>query len=113
MKSKVIGSLTLSGFLLLFIVSACAGRLPKPNRVQELAAHHFNRYAKKYKDSFFGGSKVKEVDILGIEEIHKNLVGVWAFITMENGTVRKVRLVLERSPFGWKYKSWEDEAGSS
>ncbi len=91
----------------LFLVG-CAGRLPAPKTSQRVLKHHFHHYGKQFKETAFGKSKVREVEILDTEEIHKNLVTVTAFVTLEDGDVFKVRVTLERGSFGWRYVSWEN-----
>ena len=95
-------------FLLLVFLVACAGRTPAPKTAQHVIGAHFHHYGKLYKETSFGKSKVREVEILGTEEIHKNLVAVTAFVTLENGDVFKVRVTLEKGPFGWRTLSWEN-----
>ncbi|MDZ4224687.1 MAG: hypothetical protein U1D33_02140, partial [bacterium] len=89
-------------------LSACGGRLPSSSRSTSLIRKHFNQYGREYKQSPFGGKKVANVEILQINEIHKKLVSVIAFVTLSGSEVFKVRVTLEKGPFGWRYASWEN-----
>ena len=93
------------------LMVSCAGQLPSNSRATSLLRKHFNHYAKKYKESSFGKKRVTSVELLGIEEIHFKLVSVTAFITMNKTDVHKVRVTLERGPFGWRYVDWENLGG--
>ena len=88
-------------------VSGCGGRGPSPKVAQRVIRHEFHHYGKKYKESVFGKSKVKEIEIVSTEEIHKHLVAVTSFLTLENNEVLKVRVTMEKKSFGWRYVSWE------
>lgn len=91
---------------------ACGGRLPTQTTTQNIIRKHFNRYGKEYKTSPFGSKKVANVEILKIDEIHKHLVSAVSFVTIEGPEVFKVRMVIEKGPFGWRYVSWENLSGS-
>lgn len=101
----------LLAFSLLFLTAACAGRLPSTERTKQVVRKHFNRYGKEYKESPFGGKKVVSVEILKMEEIHKHLVAVISFVTVEGPEVFKVRMVIEKGPFGWRTVAWENLSG--
>lgn len=90
---------------------ACGGRLPAQSTAKNIVRNHFNQYGKKYEASPFGGKKVTNVEILKIEEIHKHLVSAVSFVTLEGPEVFKVRLVIEKGPFGWRALSWENLSG--
>lgn len=109
-KSKFL-NLVLSLFLL-FPLIACAARAPSQARVTRLVRHHFNEYAKKYKTSPFGNKKVMQVELLNIKEIRKHSVAAEAFVTLQGPEVFKVRVTLEKGPFGWRTLSWENLSGS-
>ena len=94
-------------------VTACGGRMPEPKRARSVMSHHFNRYGKKFPASEFGHTQVQEIDILGTEEIHKNLVQSEAFVTLQNGNVFKVRFTLEKKALGWRAVSWENLSGQT
>lgn len=97
-------------FCLITIV-ACGGRLPSTSKSTQLIRKQFNKYGKKYETSPFGNKKVTNVEILGVEEIHKHLVSVQAFITLEGSDVHKVRVTIEKGPFGWRTVAWENMGG--
>ncbi|MBI4224067.1 MAG: hypothetical protein HY609_03980 [Deltaproteobacteria bacterium] len=90
---------------------ACGGRLPAQSTAKNLIRKHFNKYGKKYEASPFGGKKVTSVEILKIDEIHKHLVSAISFVTIEGPEVFKVRMVIEKGPFGWRTVSWENLSG--
>lgn len=92
----------------LFTLVACSGRLPSSSRATGLIRKHFNHYGKEYEKSPFGDKKVTNVEILQINEIHKKLVAVLTFVTLSGSEVFKVRVTLEKGPFGWRYVSWEN-----
>ncbi len=98
--------------LVLFFFTACGGRLPSSGQAQSLIRKNFNQYAKKYEASPFGNKKVTGVEVLEINEIHKKLVIVQAFVTMNGSEVFKVRATFEKGPFGWRNKSWENMGGN-
>lgn len=97
--------------LCLVMLVACGGRLPTTSKSTSLIRKHFNKYGKKYEASPFGHKKVTNVEILGVEEIHKHLVSVQAFVTLEGSEVHKVRVTIEKGPFGWRYVAWENLGG--
>lgn len=109
---KRLRALTLTAGLVCVLV-ACGGRLPPTGTTREIVRRHFNKYAKKYEKSPFGNKKVLNVEILGVEEIHKKLASAQAFVTMEGADntgpeVYKVRVVIEKGPFGWRTVAWEN-----
>lgn len=102
----------LIGSLLLFLfLAGCAGRLPSSSRSAALTKRHFNKYARKYKESAFGRKKVANVEILETSEVHRKLATVVAFVTMSDSDVHKVRMTFEKGPFGWRYVYWENLSG--
>ncbi|OGQ05384.1 MAG: hypothetical protein A2979_10080 [Deltaproteobacteria bacterium RIFCSPLOWO2_01_FULL_45_74] len=90
------------------VMVACAGRLPSTSKSTSIIRKHFNKYGKKYEASPFGNKKVTNVEILSVDEIHKQLISVQAFVTLEGSDVHKVRVTIEKGPFGWRYVSWEN-----
>lgn len=103
--------------LLVFITvgaAGCAKRLPSERKTTHLIREYFNNYAKEYNQSSFGNKKVKNVEVLSIKELHKNFITAQAFVTMagENVDVYKVRVTIEKGPFGWRYVSWENLSGN-
>lgn len=93
-------------------LAACSGRLPSTERSKEIIRRHFDRYGKKYESSPFGKKKVTDVEILKQEEIHKQLVAIQSFVTVEGPDVFKVRVVLEKGPLGWRTIAWENLSGN-
>lgn len=104
---------------LLVSLCACVGRMPATRTTTKLIRNHFNDYGKKYETGVFGKKKVASVELLKVEELHKHLISVTAFVTMsaskgpgENPDVHKVRVTLEKGPFGWRTVAWENLGGN-
>ncbi len=97
--------------LVLFGVTACA-RQPSEQRSTKLIQKYFKKYGKKYPETIYGSSTVNEVDVTGQQEIHKHLVSVDAFLTLDDGTVQRIFATLEKGSFGWRFVSWENASGS-
>lgn len=95
-----------------FLVAGCA-RTPQPKTSAKLIKKHFKKYGKKYPSTIYGQNRVKEVEITGQEEIHKHLVALDSFLTLQNGEVQRIHVTLEKGPFGWKFVSWELAAQSA
>jgi len=94
--------------MLAFLAVSCA-RMPKPQTSAKLIRKHFKKYGKEYPDTIYGRSKVSDVEVTDQAEIHKHLVAVESFVTLEDGTVRRIYATLEKGPFGWwKFISWEN-----
>lgn len=93
------------GFLILF---GCAHRLPKENSAGKIIERHFHKYGKKFKETDFGKYKVKDVQVIDISEIHKNMAAVTANVILNEGPTPRVRCVLEKKPLGWRFISWEN-----
>ena len=96
----------------IFVATACGGRMPNGDKTVSMIRKHFNHYGKEYPTSHFGNKKVANVEILKIEEIHKNLVYAIAFVTIEGPEVFKIRMTLEKKSFGWRTVHWENLGGS-
>jgi hypothetical protein len=108
MKSKL---KTIAAILLIAICFVACARQPKPSTSAKLIRKHFKKYGKKYPDTIYGRSKVAEVEVTDQSEIHKSLVAVESFVTLEDGNVRRIYATLEKGPFGWwKFISWENVA---
>ncbi len=87
---------------------SCA-REPKPGTSAKLIRKYFKKYGKEFPQTVYGKSKLEEVEITGQAEIHKGLVAVESFVTLEDGTVRRIYATIEKGPFGWwKFVSWEN-----
>lgn len=108
MKKRYIAFLV----IIVMALASCGGRLPDPKTSQKVIKKYFKKYGKKYPQTAFGQGKVSQVDILGQQEIHKDLVAVEAFVTMDSGDVQKVSATLEHTPLGWRFISWENDTGS-
>lgn len=106
-------SLTAAVLFLSVASLACGGRLPTEQRTTRIIRNHFNDYAKEYKQSPFENKKVVGIEILNTQEIHKHLIAVEAFVTMQGPDVYKVRMNIEKGPFGWRYVSWENLSGTT
>lgn len=97
-------------FLLIAFTTSCA-RMPSTERSAKILRSSFKKYGKKYPDTVYGKSHVKEVEITSRTEVHKHLVSVEAFITLEDGTVQRIYATVERGPMGWRFISWENATG--
>ena len=95
----------------LITIIGCGGRLPSTSKSTHIIRRYFNKYAKEYPESSFGKKKVSGIEILSTDEIHKNYISVQSFITMAGTDVHKVRVTIEKGPFGWRYVSWENLSG--
>lgn len=107
-SSKIIAVALLVSITMLI---GCA-RVPSTKRTSHIINTYFKKYGKKYHDTVYGKSHVKEVDVRSIQEIHKHLVAVEAFITMESGDVTRISATIEKGPLGWRFISWENSSGS-
>ena len=102
---------TIAAILIIAICFVSCARLPKPETSAKLIRKHFKKYSKKYPDTIYGKSKVTEVEITDQSEIHKSLVAVESFVTLDDGNVRRIYATLEKGPFGWwRFISWENVA---
>ena len=89
------------------MMTSCA-RQPSYKRSQRIVKKFFKKYGKEYKKTVYGQSKVESVEVLSQQEVHKDLVGIEAFITLEDGTVRRIHATVEVGPVGWRFVSWEN-----
>ncbi len=85
--------------------AACA-RKPSPKSAEHKIKRFFVKYGKEYPSTDYGEHPVKEAEVGDMEEIHKNLVSVPAFITLGNGDLQKILVTFERRGY-WKIVSWE------
>ena len=90
-----------------FLGASCA-RMPSNKRSANVIGHYFKKYAKKYPSTVFGQSKLKQVEVLNTQEVHKRLVSVEAFLTLQDGTVQRIFATLKDDPFWWRFISWEN-----
>jgi len=97
---------------LVFTLTACGGRLPKPSRSQHLIEHYFKKYAKKYPDTVYGQGRIAKVEVEKQTEIRKHFATVEAYVSLKDGGLKKVNATVEkRPPIGWRFVSWEDATG--
>lgn len=93
-------------FVLVFL-AACGGRVPSPQTAHKIVTKHFQKYGKKYKESDFGKFSLDKVEIVGVQEMQKNLAGAEAYTYLGGGPVYWVRVTLQKKTFGWKSVAWE------
>ncbi len=97
--------------LMLFLLTSCGGRVPSPQRAQHIIQRYFHKYGKRYKDSDFGKHRVSKVEISSITELQKNHADIEAFTILDGeGGVYKIRAIVAKKTFGWKFVSWESLA---
>ena len=89
------------------MATSCA-RQPSYKSSQKIIKRYFKKYGKKYQETVYGSSKIGSVEVISQQEIHKDLVAIQAFITLEDGTVRRVHVTVEDGPTGWRFLSWEN-----
>jgi type IV secretory pathway component VirB8 len=87
--------------------TACA-RMPSTAKSAKVIKKYFNKYGKKYPDTEYGKNRVQEVEITDRQEIHKHFVAVESFVTLKDGTIRRIYATLEKGPLGWRFVSWEN-----
>ena len=103
---------TILPILIVAVLMASCARLPSTSRSQRILTKHFKKYAKKYPKTAYGLYGVKEVEVTKEYEIHKNYIGLEAFITLGNDDVQRILATVDRGPFGWRFLSWENTSGS-
>lgn len=100
---------TIAAILIMALFAVSCARMPKPETSARLIRKHFKKYGKEYPSTIYGQSKVTEVEITDQAEIHKHLVAVESFVTLEDGNVRRIYATLEKGSFGWwRFISWEN-----
>ena len=93
--------------ILVFVLgTASCARKPKPKSAESKIKSFFIKYGKEYPSTEYGQFPVKEADVGDMEEIHKHLISVPAFITLGNGDMQKILVTFERRAY-WKIVSWE------
>lgn len=102
---------TIALFIALAFTLCACGRLPSPSRSQDLIYGHFKKYAKKYKDTVYGQQGIKKVEIDAQREIRKHFAAVDAYVTLNDGTLKKIHASLQKKSLGWRFISWEDATG--
>lgn len=89
------------------VAVGCGSRLPSPQTAHKLVQKHFQKYGKKYKESDFGKYSLEKVEIVGVQEMQKNMANVEAYTYLGDGTVYWVGLTLQKKTFGWRSVAWE------
>ncbi|MCB1214815.1 MAG: hypothetical protein KDK66_04995 [Deltaproteobacteria bacterium] len=93
---------------LLFLLSACGGRIPSEAKTNRLSQKYFKSYGKKYQDSFLGQNPVQSSSVQGVQELQKNVATALVQLQLENQESVPVLITLIRKfPLGWRIKSWE------
>jgi len=90
-----------------FSAASCA-RQPSHVKSAKIIKSYFKKYGRRYPKTIYGKTHISNIDIISEGEIHKGLVSVEAFITMNDGTVRRIRMTIKKGSFGWRYVSWEN-----
>ena len=85
--------------------------MPSNKRAQSAVHSYFKKYAKKYPSTSFGQHKVTEVEIIKQNEIKRNFVALEAYLTLGDGSLRKIYATLEKRALIWKFVSWENPEG--
>jgi len=94
--------------LLLTLGTACGGRVPSDVKTAKLTRKYFNKYAKKYKDTAFSGTKVAKVEVKRTQELQKNLSTSFVLLNLDNGQEIPIILtILRKAPKGWRINGWE------
>lgn len=96
----------------IFSITAACARVPTAKQSSNAIEHYFKKYGKKYKTTPYGKVGVKEVQITQIREVHKKLAEVDAFMTLNDSSVSRVHVTLEKKPLGWRFISWENASGN-
>ncbi len=92
-----------------FTLIACGARQPGPQTTKDIIKRYFGKYGNKYKETPFYKNKVKEVKIVKMEELQKNLVLTRAELTLEQGQQFIINMnILFKYPYGWRYQGWEN-----
>ena len=108
MKKIITLVLTLSLCASLVVATGCARR-PTDATATKIMERYFKKYTKKYPESIIGKYPVQKVELLQIEEVHKNTVAAYAILELEGGMAVQTRFSLHRkAPFGWRTLSWEN-----
>ena len=93
----------------LFAVSAAScARQPSAKTAEHKIKKFFVKYGKNYPETEYGKNKATDVDILGQEEIHKNLVATQALVTLGTSEIKKVSVTIEKKAWVCHIVSWEN-----
>ena len=106
---KKIIRLTLALLILVsFGVTAACARQPTPKRTANIMEGFFKKYGKEYPESIFGQAQLQGIQILHIDEVHKDLVAVYAILELQDGMAIQTRFSIQKKPLGWRALSWEN-----
>lgn len=93
---------------LVLAAGGCGDRLPSPKTAHRVIQKSFQKYGKKYKASDFGKHRVERVEISHVEELQKNLASVEANIQLNDGSIYRTRVTLQKKTFRWRSVAWEN-----
>lgn len=106
---KLVSTLMIITLLLSFTITSGCSRQPTKKRATKIMDKFFKKYSKEYPESPLGKYPVSDINILAIEEIHKNYVAAYAILNLEGDMAMQTRFTIEKKPpFGWKASSWEN-----
>lgn len=99
----------LSIFLaLLFLFTACSGRMPSAKTTQSITTSYFKKYGRKYPSTYFGIKNVNRVTINSVEEVsYKHALADTLVHLVSGRTVRALVTMENKFPGGWRVTSWE------
>ncbi len=96
-------------FLCCLALVSCSTRQPGPQTAKDIITRYFEKYGDKYKNTPFYKNKVKEIKIVKMDELQKNLVLTRAEIMLEHGEQFLISMnMLFKLPFGWRQQGWEN-----
>lgn len=95
-------------FLLCLSFAAACARQPTNKRTSDIIEGYFKKYSKKHPESIFGKYPVKNVTLLHIEEVHKNLIAAYAILELAGDIGVHARFTIQKKPLGWRALSWEN-----
>lgn len=106
---KLVSVAIILALLISVAASSGCGRQPSQKKTTAIMEKFFKKYSKKYPESILGQYHVKNVQLLHVEEIHKNLVVAYAFLELDGGMAVQTRFTIQKKPpFGWRALSWEN-----
>lgn len=108
MKHLRLFLILLSAVGLLASNTACSARQPTVKHSKQILSRYFKSYGKKYSETPYGQGKISAVELLALQEVHKNYVHVIADIKIENAPEQRVQVAVEKKlPTGWRVVGWE------
>jgi len=85
------------------------GRQPTNKKTTKIMQKYFDKYAKEYPESIIGQYKVEDINLLHIEEVHKDKVAAYAILILSNGVGIQTRFTIQKKlPLGWRALAWEN-----